>query len=158
MPTKRQVVVEAYEELGKASYEFDLNPDMLQSGLRRLDGMMAEWGGTMGVRVGYSGGAGEGSIDADTQVPDWAFRALYLNLALSLAPTFGKTVAPETMRAAKAAIDAVMARTVPVAPRNLGGGYAGAGAWGGWPQRNLPQPVQPLVAGRDGFTILEDGA
>lgn len=158
MPTKREVVVDAYEELGKASYEFDLAPDMLQSGLRRLDAMVAEWGGTMGIRVGYAGGDGSGSIDAETQVPDWCYRALYLNLAVSLAPTFGKTVSPETRVAAKDAKDAVMARTVTIAPRNLGGGYAGAGAWGGWPVRNLPQPVQPLVAGRDGFTILEDGA
>ncbi len=152
--TKLDVIKEAYAEIGKSDYDFDLSPDALQSGLRRLDAMMASWGGSFGIRIGYSGGDGFGEIGVDTAVPDWAYDALYLNLAIRLAPSFGKTVSPETRTNAKMAFDGVMARTVPVATRNIGGGYAGSG---GYRRSNLPQPAEPLTSGRDGFIILGDG-
>ena len=41
--TKRQFVAQAFEEIGLASYVFDLTPEQLQSALRRLDTMMAAW-------------------------------------------------------------------------------------------------------------------
>ena len=37
--TKRQFVTQAFEEIGLASYVFDLTPEQLQSALRRLDAM-----------------------------------------------------------------------------------------------------------------------
>jgi P22 tail accessory factor len=152
--SKMDVIKEAYAEIGKSDYDFDLSPEALQAGLRRLDAMMASWGGSFGIRIGYGGGDGFGEISADTEVPDWAYDGLYLNLAIRLAPSFGKTVSPETRTNAKMALDGIMARTVPVAPRNIGGGYAGSG---GWRRGNLVQPVEPLTSGQDGFIILGGG-
>ena len=43
--TKRQFVTAALEEIGLASYVFDLQPEQLQSALRRLDAMISEWNG-----------------------------------------------------------------------------------------------------------------
>jgi P22 tail accessory factor len=149
--TKADIIKEAYSEIGKSDYEFDLQPDIMQSGLRRLDSMMASWAGTNGIRIGFSGGEGFGEIDAQTEVPPWAFDALYLNLALRLAPTIGKTVSPETRAAAKQALDLLQSRTVIPRPRNLGGGYAG---WWG----SLPSDPDPLITGADGFVILEGDA
>ena len=41
--TKRQYIEQAFEEVGLAAYVFDLTPEQLQSALRKLDAMMAEW-------------------------------------------------------------------------------------------------------------------
>jgi hypothetical protein len=50
--TKRQFISAAFEEIGLASYVFDLQPEQLQSALRRLDAMMADWN-AKGIRLGY---------------------------------------------------------------------------------------------------------
>lgn len=145
--TKRQVIEQAYEEIGKAGYEFDLQPEELQSALRRLDSMMLSWA-TLGFRVGYSGGDGTGDIDAEAEVPGWAYEALYLNLAVKIAPSFGKTPSPLTLQGAKAAKDQLAMRTVTPALR-VPTGYGGAGYryWGNG--GNLPVPENDLVTGPD---------
>ncbi len=153
--TKLDIIREAYSEIGKADYEFDLHPEDLQTGLRRLDGMMASWGGLFGVRIGYSGGDGMGDVNASAEVPDWAVEALYLNLAIRIAPSFGKTVSAETRAAAKQALDGVMRRTVPHTPRSFAGSYGGAGR-GSYAQ--LPQDAPRIITGDDGFTIIGGGA
>ena len=135
--TKRQIVGAAFEEIGIAGYDFDLQPDELETALAKLDGMMATWA-LAGIRIGY---AGTGDVlDVDANIPGWAYEALYLNLALRLAPGFGKTPSMDTKAAAKAAKDAVMARTT--APRSrVITGYAGSGSryWG-----NLVEPEPPI--------------
>jgi len=50
--SKRQFVEAAFEEVGLAAYVFDLQPQQLESALRRLDAMMAEWN-AKGIRLGY---------------------------------------------------------------------------------------------------------
>lgn len=145
--TKLDVIKEAFAEIGKAAYDFDLQPEDLQAALRKLDSMMATWGGALGVRIGFSGGDGKGSLDASTEVPDWAYEALYLNLALRLAPGYGKQPMQQTMMGAKAALDAVRIRTTQPQPRKIGG-YAGAGnSW--WGAVALPAEIEPVVTGPD---------
>ena len=85
--TKLDIIRQAYSEIGKASYEFDLNPEDLQSALRQLDAMMATWGATQGIRIGFAGGEGFGDLDVSADVPLWSVEALYYNLALRLAPS-----------------------------------------------------------------------
>ncbi|MDZ7905164.1 MAG: packaged DNA stabilization gp4 family protein [Cypionkella sp.] len=138
--TKRDIVHQAYTEIGVADYEFDLQPEMLQSGLRQLDLLLAGWA-TAGIRIGFSGGNGKGDIDAETAVPEWALRALYLNLAMDMAAGFGKQPSPRTMAQAKESYDMLLARTVIPLPRRLIG-YAGSGTWWG----NLPVAQEPLTA------------
>lgn len=102
--TKRQVVVQAYEEIGYASYEYDLEPEQLQSALRRLDAMVATWNGR-GINIGYilPDSPENSELATETEVPDWAAEALYLNLAIRLAPIVGKGLSIETKALAKAA-------------------------------------------------------
>lgn len=151
--TKRDIIQQAYAEIGKAAYEFDLHPEDLQTGLRQLDAMLGMWSGTQGIRIGFAGGDGFGELDVSAEVPLWAVEALYYNLALRLAPSFGKTPAPTTSINAKAALDALRARCVVPATRQLRG-YAGAGnsAWGVVP---MPEQIPAVATGPD--STLEFG-
>ena len=154
--TKLDVIRQAFSEIGKGSYEFDLQPEDLQTALRKLDAMMAVWGGTAGVRIGFSGGDGKGDLGQDTAVPDWAYEALYLNLALRLCPDYGKTPSPITLMNAKAALDAVKTRTVATSTRRISG-YAGAGnsVWGAV---GIPEAAEALSPGADGAFIIGSGS
>lgn len=145
--SKRDVIQQAFSEIGKAAYDFDLQPEEMQSALRKLDAMMATWGGAMGIRIGFSGGDGKGDLTASTEVPDWAYEALYLNLAVKLCPDFGKTPSPVTLFNAKTALDAVRSRTVQPATRQIAG-YAGAGR-SYWGARPLPSQNPAVVTGPD---------
>lgn len=146
--SKRDICAEAFAEIGKGSYTFDMQPEEYQMALRRLDTMMATWGATANIRIGYVGGIGFGDIGEETEVPDWAVEAMYLNLAIRLAPTYGKTVSPETKISAKTALDSIMNATIELAPRYLGG-YAGAGA-GLW-NSLLPAAPDPVETGAGGI-------
>lgn len=134
--TKRDIISAAYEAIGVADYDFDLQPEDYQSAVRKLDGMLAAWA-VFGVRIGYAGTGDDISVDAN--IPGWAYEALYLNLALRIAPGLGKTPAPETRSQALWAYNAALARCVKVPPR-VGKSYAGSGNWWG----NVVHPEEPI--------------
>lgn len=120
MWTKKQVIQQAYEELGIASYEFDVSPEEMQTGLRLLDLQMSEWN-IHGIRIAYQLGD---DIAAQAGVPDWAVNALFLTLAIRIAPSLGKTPSPETKAAQKTAYTVLMAKMVqpePYTPSGFGG-------------------------------------
>lgn len=100
--TKRQVIEQAFEEIGLASYIFDLTPEQLQSALHRLDLMVASWQ-AMNIQIGYPlpSSPDDSSIDAQIQTSLNNNEALVLNLAVRLAPSYGKSVSPDTKVAAK---------------------------------------------------------
>lgn len=102
--TKRQFVENAFEEIGYASYVYDLQTEQLQSAMCRLDSMMGTWNGK-GIRLGYSipSNPDSGDLDEDSGIADFANEAVYLNLAIRIAPMVGKMVSLETKAAAKAA-------------------------------------------------------
>lgn len=100
--TKRQFINAALEEIGIASYDFDISPEQYDSALRRLDVLMANWYAKK-IILGYPlPTSPENSvIDAETTVPDSANEAIILNLAIRLAPGYGKAVSMDTKSAAK---------------------------------------------------------
>ncbi len=114
MTTKRQLIVAAHAELGLADYVFDLPSEQLQLALRRLDAMMADWNG-MGLRLGYAipGSVEGGDLDTEAGVPDRAWEAIVTNLAIRLAPSFGKTVSPETKGAAERGLSMLLGKVMP---------------------------------------------
>lgn len=108
--TKRQLVEEAYAELALAGYEFDLSPDEMEAGLRRLDSLMATWD-AFGIQIGYAiGTPSDSDLDQDAGIPLYACEAVYLALAIRLAPGKGKAIPSSTMRNHKAAYDALVSR------------------------------------------------
>lgn len=152
--TKRQFVTSALEEIGLASYIFDMPPDALASVLSRLDSMMAQWN-AKGLRLGYPIPSTPGTSDPDeeTDVPDAAWEAITTNLALRVAPMFGRTPQPETKATAKFAYDTIMAKAAMPPQMQLPAAMpAGAGnkPWV-WDDAFLQPPGDPLQAGSDSF-------
>lgn len=99
--TKRQIIEQAYEELGLGAMFLDLQPDQIESARRKLDTMVAGWS-SRNIQIGYplASEANSSDVDQETNVPDYAVQALYLNLAIRLAAGHGKVVTPETRQQA----------------------------------------------------------
>lgn len=152
--TKRNFVVAAFGEVGLASYVFDLTPEQEQDALRRLDSMMGTWNG-QGIRLGYPlpASPGDSSLDEETNVPDSANETVYQNLAVRIAPGFGKTVSPDTKTSAYAGYNAMLTQAVGLPPEMQLPGTMPAGAGNkplGVGRPFLNQPEDPLLAGQDG--------
>jgi len=152
--TKRQFVTQAFEEIGLAAYVFDLTSAQLESAMRRLDAMMASWN-ARGIRLGYPipSSPQNSSLDQETEVPDSANEAIYSNLAIKLAPGFGKTPSVETKAAAKMTYDTLLSRAAMPPEQQLPGTMpSGAGnkPWRTYDDPFLRKPVDPLLAGEDG--------
>lgn len=156
--SKRQFVEGGFEELGLAAYVFDLTPEELDRAMRRLDSMMAEWN-AKGIRLGYPipGSPQDNDLDEPSGVPDSANEAIVANLAIRIAPAYGKTVSGETRAIAKMAYDTLLTRACYPPEMQLGVIPSGAGAKpiamdGGI---FLPPPETSIDAGSDGALTFE---
>jgi len=152
--TKRQFISAAFEEIGLASYVFDLAPEQLQSALRRLDAMMADWN-AKGIRLGYPlpSSPQDSSLDEETLVPDSAYEAIICSLGIRLAPSFGKTVMIETKTTAKQGYDILLQRaTFPLEQQLPGTMPSGSGnkPWRVTDNPYVRPPYLPVTAGPDG--------
>jgi hypothetical protein len=151
--SKRQFVSAAFEEIGMAEYVFDLQPEQLQSALNRLDAMLAEWN-AKGLRLGYSlpSSPQDSDLDEPTFAPDSAWEAIITNLAIRIAPGYGKAVSPDTKVTAKAAYNTLLQRAAfPLEqqlPETMPTGQ-GNKPWR-WDNPFVPRPVDPVDAGPDG--------
>lgn len=153
--TKRQLVADALGSIGLADYEFDVTPDEQQSTLRRMDAMLSTWE-ARGVRVGYlfPATAGGSDLDDDSGLPDSAAETVFLNLAIRVAPSFGKLISPELKTSARDGWDLLLlAAAQPIEqqlPSTLSRG-AGNKPWRAQNQPFFPQPsTDPLVVNAGG--------
>ena len=107
--TKKQIIEQAFEEIGLASYIFDLTADQLQSALRRLDLLVGSWL-AKNIRISYPlpTSPQDSNIDQEIDVPIQFNEALVLNLAVRLAPSYGKALTPETKANAKMMYDQLL--------------------------------------------------
>lgn len=127
--SKRQFISHAFDEIGLSPFIFEPGTEQFTAALRRLDAMMATWN-ARGIRVGYPmpGTPESSNIDDRTGVPDIANEAIFLNLAVRIAPGYGKQVAPETKVAAKQAYDTLLMYAAQVKEQRLLSGLpSGAG-------------------------------
>lgn len=153
--TKGEFVIAAYGEIGLASYVYDLDAEQLQPALNRLDAMLAAWN-AKGIRVGYpiSSSPSNSDMDTPTSVSDAATEAIYLNLALRLAPSVGKTVSLETKENARSAYLSLLHKVVgtPSARKMPGTMPAGAGnrRWRSNSNPFLDAPDSTIDAGTSG--------
>ncbi len=151
--TKRDYIKAAFEEIGLASYAYDLQPEQLEGALKKLDAMIASWNGK-GIRLGYliPSSPGDSDLDSDSGVFDYANEAVILGLAVRLAPGFGKTVSPDTKKNARAAYNVMTSKSAIPAERQFQKNLPlGAGNKPHHYDRVfIPKPSSPLIAGPDG--------
>lgn len=158
--TKREIIDQAFEEIGLASYTFDLQPEQLESALRRLDGMMAVWNGK-GIRLGYPlpSSPSESDLADDVNVPDRAIEAMVTNLAIRLAPSLGKSLSPDTKLVARQSYAQLVSKSSSPIEMQIDASSVPAGAGGkrGSDGRSpfLPEPTDRLQAGSDSLLTLE---
>lgn len=95
--TKRQIVEMAYEECSLAGYEFNVTPEELFGGLRKLDALMAEWAQSS-KDLGYNFPAtfGGGDLEDVSGIPDAAINGTAISLAMAIAPAMGKQMSAES--------------------------------------------------------------
>lgn len=152
--TKRDFVTAAFEEIGLASYVYDLQPEQMNMALRRLDSMLATWN-AKGIRLGYPipSDANGSDLDDDSNLPDAANQAVILNLAVQLAPGFGKVVLPETKRGAKDAYNGLLSLMTKPLQQAFPGTFprgAGTKSWQTTSDPFFPKPETPILSGDDG--------
>jgi hypothetical protein len=151
--TKRELISEAFSELGLQGYEFDITPEEQLTALRRLESMMATFE-AKGVRVGYAFQMLDTSDpDTDSGLPDSAIEPVYLNLAIRLGPGFGKAIRFETKQAAKDGYTTLLwLAAQPQQQQFRSGMPAGAGNRSRIPCRPFlaPPDRSPLVVGPGG--------
>lgn len=159
--TKRSLIEDAYGELALAGYEFDLSAEEMQTGLRRLDLMMAQWSGPgRGLQLGYSVGLSPtgSDLDDDSGLPIYAIRTVVCSLAIELAPGNGKPLHPSTLSAARDGMQQLLVRAAFPAeqqlPNTLPRG-AGSKPWRTTNQPFMSSPdTGPLQVGEDGGLTL----
>lgn len=151
--SKRQFVMQAFEEAGYASYAYDLQPEQLQAGLRRLEAMMGTWNGR-GIRLSYplTSNPDAAELDVVTNVPDSSNEAIYTNLAIRIAPIVGKTVSPETKQAARSSYMELLSRFAMPQEQQLPSTMPAGAGNKPWRQDDpfLPGPETQIDAGGDG--------
>ena len=157
--TKLDFIKQAFSELGLASYIYDLSPEQLQDVSIKFDSMLATWN-AVGIRLGVPmpSSPGNSDISVDTSIPDFANDAVVLNLALRIAPSYGKIASQDTRLLAKKAYDIIFLRTVKIPQMQFPSTLPlGAGNKAG--QRTNRQfvdpPVDLLDAGGDGQIDFE---
>lgn len=154
--TKRDLIAQALTEIGLAEYTFDLSPEQWQAALRRLDAMVGQWE-MKGIRLKYPmpTGYSESNLDQDSNVPDPALEAIYLNLAVRIAPQYGKTPSPDTKVLASQAYKTLLAQSAQPVTLQIDNQAVPAGAgykyWRDPIYPFLDPPEDRLEAGDDGF-------
>jgi hypothetical protein len=151
--TKGEIVSETFSEMGIASYTFDIGPEEIVSAIRRLDLMMASWE-SKGLRFGYPqpSTANGSSSDDDSNIPDIAIEAVLTNLAIRLAPSYGKGLSPDTKTIAKTSLNSligIFAKPIEQQknPMPSGAGYKGTRKW-------TSEPIDPIGIGDDSILDL----
>lgn len=99
------------------------------------------------------------NINAETNVPDFANEAIYMNLAVRLAPAFGKTVSPEIRLVADTSYSNMVNQAAIPTPERQLPQYMPRGQ-GTKPWRNvnnpyLNRPEDPILAGSAGPISFE---
>ena len=129
--TKREIIKQAFTETGLASYAFDLSAEEMQDAMRILDAMMGVWisrGIVFDPVYPIPATIADGDLDSDTNAPADAIEPMYLNLAVRIAPGFGKGVLPDTKVAALNGYNTLLGQSLTIPEVSMDGGIKGAGA------------------------------
>lgn len=106
--SKRFILDQAFDEIGLAGYIFNLSGSDLMSAIYKLDAMVASWEG-LSTEIGWVFSANPLDADPDQQltIPDAALQPLITNLAVRIAPSYGKQASIGTKSAAVMGLSAL---------------------------------------------------
>jgi len=126
--TKKEFIDQAFSEIGLATYTFDMEPEQYQDALRKLDGMMGTWA-SKGINLGYPipTKPSESKLNDETNVQEFNNEAIYLNLAVRIARSFGKMVNQDTKIDANKAYKELLRVSIDMTPKQLDNLPRGAG-------------------------------
>lgn len=153
--TKQQFIVQAFNQIGISSYEFDQSPSEYELALQVLDSMMASWNAN-GIRIAYPlpNSPSDSYLSQNSFVPDAANEAIYTNLAIRLAPSYGKAASQDLLSAAKSSYATLCGRfnNIPIMqfPSTTPAG-AGNKWWRYTYNPFLRRPISPPQSGPDGY-------
>jgi len=136
--TKRELIAQAFDAIGLNVARYQLQPDDLEAARRTLDAMMGMWS-IKGIHLGYTlpESANGSDLDQPSGLAQSAVLAVYSNLAIQLADSFGKAVPASLSINAKRAYDALAIRAAqPIQQQFPGNMPLGAGnrSYSGFPR------------------------
>lgn len=107
--TKNDLVRQALKKLAVTGFDYEVDPSESESALVELESMMAEWDG-QGIRVGYNlaNSPEEANGADDSGVLDFSRNAIIYNLALRVAPEYGKEPSPAVVSGAGQSISRLL--------------------------------------------------
>lgn len=120
--TKLELIKSAFQEIGLGDYIFNSSPEQLQAACNTLDNMMLEWD-AQNIKLGYNAAStpDTNSVNDSSNLPLYANSAVISNLAIKLAPSFGKIVTNEAKVAAYNGMNMLYAKIpVPQVPTPYG--------------------------------------
>lgn len=151
MQTKQEIVQAALEEIGIASWAFDIQPEQYKSAAQRMDDMVAEWQAN-GILLGFNMG---GDLAEDSGLVGKDVSAVKLNLAARSASSYGKVPSAELKLAAANAYQTLVVDWARPRPRGIPGGVPlGAGRGERFSQ---PRDLSPFVIGANGEPTFNAG-
>lgn len=127
--SKLKIIGEALTEIGLGDYIFDATPNQKQGALARLDALMARWEDD-GIVTGYAveDNPDDDTINEDSGIYQQYVRGVILNLAVEVAPSYGKQAMAQTVKAAaESKTRAMGGQTPPIKAINTTSVPAGAG-------------------------------
>lgn len=106
---KLDLITAAFAEIGLAGYAADATADEITAAQTQLDRMVSMWSGR-GIPIRFKTGGYDTA--QSIECPDWAVEALVLNLAIRMAPSFGREAMMATKALAAQALEAVRTKSV----------------------------------------------
>jgi len=111
MTTRAVILRRAFGRIGLTDYEFNVTPEERADARVTLNAMMGEWLGS-GIDLSYTPSDGTDNDAVEMTTPTYADAAIWNNLAVRLAPDFGKVALQDLRRDAKRGYDLVTAKTL----------------------------------------------
>lgn len=106
--TKGKLVDKAYGSFGLSKFNYSITPDQMEEALDFLEAMMSAWEANKEIRIGYNHNSDAPDPSQDSGLPDNAYQAVLLNLALFCANGMG---ASADVVAAQNALDELISYT-----------------------------------------------
>lgn len=145
--TLKELLILSFDTFGIADYVYSLKPDQLEIVRMKLNALVAQ----ISKDAVWLNWNSDAQLDDELGCPDYAIRALYLNLAVEIAPSLGKVV-PATIEGKASAAMKIISRKAP--PTLLTNTYAGSGNIRLNQCKMLRNPVQDDIS-NDHNSILE---